>query len=167
MTKTTRSCRQLRAVRGLLDEADQTSEDDMRIHSEPSRAGDKHRIFVVEGEEVIRSALQFILDDHNEVHPFKSLNAAFAEAASLKPDVVLIGIDFMISNGEQTLAEIERRLPGAKILIVANSGRDPLALMSLQWGAHDVLGKPITFDSVYGKVDALLGQSRRSEIAVG
>jgi DNA-binding response OmpR family regulator len=39
--------------------------------------------------------------------------------------------------------------------------------MSLKWGAHDVLGKPITFDSVYGKVDALLGQSRRSKIAVG
>ncbi len=139
----------------------------MRISFEPFRPVDSHRIFVVEGDEVIRSALQFILDDHNEVHAFTNLDLALARATDLKPDVVLLGIDFIRSNGEQVLAEIESRLPDTKILIVANSVKEPLALMSLKWGAHDVLGKPITFDSIYGKVDALLEQGRRSAAAVG
>jgi DNA-binding response OmpR family regulator len=151
----------------LLDGAEQTNEDDMRIHLEPSRPEESHRIFVVEGDEVIRSALQFILDDHNETYAFRNLDLAFAKAVDVRPNIVLVGIGFLMGNGEQVLAEIGARLPDAKILIVANSVRDPLALTSLTWGAHDVLGKPITFDSVYHKVDALLQRSTMSLVPLG
>lgn len=155
------------AVQGLLDDREKTSEDDMRSHSEPSRPANNHRVFVVEGDEVIRSALQFILDDHNETHAFASLQPALAEASSRRPDVVLVGIDLMQDSGERSLTKIKARAPGAKILIVANSVRDPLALRCLEWGAHGVLGKPITFDSVCDKVDVLLRQGQRSVAAVG
>ena len=43
---------------------------------------------------------------------------------------------------------------------MANSVNDPLALTGLEWGAHDVLGKPISFDSVRGRVDALLRRQK-------
>ena len=74
----------------------------------------------------------------------------------MTPDVVLLGVGFVQTNGERLLAEIARPWPGVKILIVANSVNDRLARTSLKWGAHDVLGKPITFEGVRGKVDALL-----------
>ncbi len=74
----------------------------------------------------------------------------------MTPDVVLLGVGFAQTNGERLLAEIARHWPGVKILIVANSVNDRLARASLKWGAHDVLGKPITFEGVRSKVDALL-----------
>ena len=68
-------------------------------------------IFVVEGDEVIRSALHFILDDQNETHSFANLDLAFAKAADLKakhsaPNLVLLGVDLLKNNGERTMAEV-------------------------------------------------------------
>jgi DNA-binding NarL/FixJ family response regulator len=124
-------------------------------------------IFVVEGDEVVRSALHFILDDQNETHSFTTLDQAFAKAADRAPDIVLLGIRFLQNNSERTLAEIVIRLPGARILIVANSVNDPLARTSLRYGAHDVLGRPISFDSVRSKVDALLERHEISPTMLG
>jgi DNA-binding response OmpR family regulator len=152
----------------LLDGLDQASEDDpMRKSFELSYPVDTDRIFVVERDEVIRSALQFILDDHSETRGFTGLDQAFAKAAELTPDIVLLGIGLVQDHGKRAVAEIAGRLPATKILIVANSANDPLALLSLKWGAHDVLGKPITFDSVRSKVDAMLGRHSVSPALLG
>jgi DNA-binding response OmpR family regulator len=157
----------------LLDTTDHSSEDDnMPIDLQPFLPEQDDIIFVVEADEVIRSALHFILDDQNETHSFRGLNPAFTKAAELKgaelaPSLVLLGIDFLQGDGERALAEITRQLPGAQILMVANSASDPLALSSLKWGAHDVLGKPITFDSVRRQVDALLGRQQISPAMLG
>lgn len=139
----------------------------MPIDPKPFRLADDSTIFVVEGDEVIRSALHFILDDQNETHSFAYLDQALANAAGRTPDVVLLGIGAVQHNGERPLAEIAMRLPNTRILIVADSENDPLALASLKWGAHGVLGKPITFDSVRGKVDALLMRHERSTAMLG
>ena len=124
-------------------------------------------VFVVERDEVVRSALHFILDDRNETHSFANLDQAFVKAADRKPNIVLLGIGFVRNNGEETLAEIAMRLPGTRILIVANSLNDPIACASLRWGAHGVLGKPISFDSVCAKVDALLDRCEIPPITPG
>ncbi|MGB9115851.1 response regulator [Bradyrhizobium sp.] len=139
----------------------------MPIDLEPLLSAQDDIVFVVEGDEVIQSALHFILDDRNETHSFANLDHAFAKAADRTPNIVLLGIGMVENNGERALAEIAIRLPGTKILIVANSVNDPLALASLKWGAHDVLGKPITFDSVRGKVDALLERHEPSPSMLG
>ncbi len=136
----------------------------MRTNFEPFRSEESHRIFVIESDEVVRSALQFILNDHSETLGFTSPDLALAEAA---PDIVLLGIGFVETNGKGALAEITGRWPGTKILIVANSVNDPLACVTLRWGVHDLLGKPITFDSVRSKVDNLLGQHKISPTMLG
>ena len=124
-------------------------------------------IFVVEGDEVIRSALHFILDDGNETRSFATLDQALSKAAELAPGLVLLGIDILRQHGESAVAGIAAQLPAARILIVANSTQDPLALRGLEWGAHDVLGKPISFDSVRGRVDALLRRQKTSPAMLG
>lgn len=144
----------------------------MPIDLEPLLSEEDDIIFVVEGDEVIRSALHFILDDQNETHSFADLDLAFAKAADLKardsaPGLVLLGVDLLKHDGERAVAEIASRLPGARILIVANSVNDPLALTGLEWGAHDVLGKPISFDSVQRRVDALLRRQKTSPAMLG
>lgn len=144
----------------------------MPIDLEPFLSEEDDIIFVVEGDEVIRSALHFILDDQNETHSFANLDMAFAKAADLKargsaPSLVLLGVDLLKNNGECAVAEIASQLPGTRILIVANSVNDPLALTGLEWGAHDVLGKPISFDSVHRRVDALLRRQKTSPAMLG
>ncbi len=139
----------------------------MPIDFAPLRSEEDNVVFVVEGDEVIRSALHFILDDQNETHSFANLDQAFAKAAERIPDIILLGIGMVRDNGDRVLAEIAIRLPGTRILIVANSVNDPLAVASLKWGAHGVLGKPITFDSVRGKVDALLEPHKLSPTMLG
>lgn len=139
----------------------------MPIDLKPQLSEQHEIIFVVESDEVVRSALNFILDDQNETHSFANLDQALAKAADRVPNIVLLGISFLQNNGEMVLAEIAARLRGSRILIVANSVNDPIARASLRWGAHDVLGKPISFDSVRGKVDALLGQHEISPTILG
>ena len=122
---------------------------------------------MVEGDEVIRSALHFILDDESETHSFATLDHALSRAAELAPGLVLLGIDVLRQHGEPAMTEIAAQLPGARILIVADSTRDPLALSGLEWGAHGVLGKPISFDLVRGRVDALLRRRKTSPAMLG
>jgi ActR/RegA family two-component response regulator len=139
----------------------------MPIDLKPLLSEQDDIIFVVEGDEVVRSALNFILNDQNETHSFANLDQAFAKATDLTPNIVLLGIGFLQDNGEMVLAEVATRLSGSRILIVANSVNDPIARASLRWGAHDVLGKPISFDSVRGKVDALLDRHELSPTMPG
>jgi Response regulator containing a CheY-like receiver domain and an HTH DNA-binding domain len=133
----------------------------------PFHSGEDDVIFVVEGDEVIRSALHFILDDQNETYSFATLALAYAGAGDVTPDLVLLGIDFLQNDGEGAMAGIARRLPGAKILIVADSVNDPLALKALRWGADGVLDKPISFDSVRRQVDGLLRRQNVSASMLG
>ena len=139
----------------------------MPIDLKPLLSEQDDIIFVVEGDEVVRSALNFILDDQNETYSFANLDQAFAKAADRAPNIVLLGISFLQNNGEAALAEIAIRLHGSRILIVANSVNDPIARASLRWGAHDVLGRPISFDSVRVKVDALLDRHEISPTMLG
>ncbi|MES2194740.1 MAG: response regulator [Pseudomonadota bacterium] len=139
----------------------------MPIDLVPYLSREEDIIFVVESDEVIRSALHFILDDRNETRSFATLELAYAQAGDVTPDLVLLGIDFLKDDGEGTVTEITRRLPSAKILIVANSVNDPLALKALRWGAHGVLGKPISFDSVHRGVDGLLRRPKASASMLG
>ena len=139
----------------------------MRKSLRPLLSVDTDRIFVVERDEVVRSALQFILDDHSETHGFTGLDQAFAKAAEFDAGYRPARDRPGAGQWRTAVAEIAARLPGTKILIVANSANDPLALLSLKWGAHDVLGKPITFDSVRSKVDAMLGRHSVSPSCLG
>lgn len=136
----------------------------MKTGSDTSRAMRDKRIFVIETDEVIRSALQFILDDRNETHGLTSLEQAFARGDRWKPDLVLLGVSIVRNLGVGVLDDIGARLPGAKILLVADSRNDPLAQLCLGAGAHDVLGKPIAADSVCDKVDLLLGRRKPSQV---
>jgi DNA-binding response OmpR family regulator len=145
----------------------QVSEDTMRTSFEPASPIETDRIFVVENDEVVRSALQFILGDAGETRGFTNLEQAFVEPTILAPDIVLLGIGLLQSGGERTVAQIKRQWNGVNILIVANSVKDPLVRAALKWGAHDVLGKPITFDGVRAKVNGLLRPERISPAMLG
>ncbi|VFU09215.1 response regulator [Methylocella tundrae] len=130
----------------------------MQIGVETSRAIENKRIFVVDDDEIIRAALQFMLHDENETHEVPGLQPAFAKAAESKPDLILLAASIVQGEGVSVLSQIRERIPGAKILVVADSVKDEIARQCLASGAHGVLAKPLTIESVREKVDVLLGR---------
>lgn len=139
----------------------------MQIGVEVSRAVENKRIFVVETDEIIRSALQFMLHDENETHELAGLEQAYAKGVEWKPDVVLLGLAIVQDMGVSVLADIKSKLPGAKIVLVADSADNPLAQSCLKSGAHDVVAKPLTIESVRYKVDVALGRRKLPMIPLG
>ncbi len=131
----------------------------MRARSGISFVPAEERIFLIEADQVVRSALNFILDD-NEIHAFPSFEEALSRADAVSPCIVVLGIGIVESHGERVFADLSERIGGCRILLVADSTADPLAQASLRNGAHDIISKPITFDGVRGKFDAALASLR-------
>jgi DNA-binding response OmpR family regulator len=138
----------------------QLGEGNMQIGVESARAVENKRIFVVESDEIIRSALQFMLHDENETHEMANLDQAYAKAVDWKPDLILLGLDIVRDKGIDLLAEVAACLPGAGIMLVADTPNDPLVQTCLAAGATDVLAKPITIEAVRHKVDVALGRHK-------
>jgi CheY-like chemotaxis protein len=128
----------------------------MQIGVEISRAVENKRIFVIDSDEVTRAALQFMLHDENETHELASVGEAVAKCEGRKVDLVLLGRAIVRDHGAGVLDEIARDIPGAKVLLVADSSDDAQAC--LQFGAAGVLAKPLTVECVRLKVDAALGR---------
>lgn len=130
----------------------------MQIGVETSRAVENKRIFVVDDDEITRAALQFMLHDENETHELAGLEAAFAKGVAWEPDLLLLGLAVVLAEGTGILGKIAARLPRTKIMLVAEAGQDGLAQSYLTSGAHGVIVKPLTVESVRRKVDMILGR---------
>jgi len=130
----------------------------MQIGVEVSRMVDNRRIFIVHQDEILRSAMQFMLHDENEAHEIASLDEAFKRAAKTPVDLMLLDMAIVWSRGVAVLGEIRARMPGTIVLLVAESNDDPDAHACLSSGADGVVGKPLTIAGVRRKVDVALGR---------
>lgn len=138
----------------------------MQIGVESSKAVDNKRVFVVDKDEIMSAALQFMLHDENETHEIPSLEAAYAKAVDWKPDVLLLGIGIVQEQGIAVLAEIHSKIADLKIILVADSATDPLAQECLKNGVNSILAKPLTIEKARQKVDAQLGRKVKLSIPV-
>ena len=136
----------------------------MQIGVETSRAVQNKRIFVVSDDDITRSVLQFMLQDENETHDLPNMQAAYAKAAEWKPDLLLLGLEIADAQGAGIFADIRKKMPSAKIMLVADPGQDARAQDFLKAGAHSVLTKPLTVEAVRRKVDAVLGLGNAAAI---
>jgi CheY-like chemotaxis protein len=131
----------------------------MQIGVELSRALENRRIFIVMEDEILRAALQFMLHDDNEAHEIRDPEEACARAKSTSVDLVLLDMAFLWSRGVDLLANLQRDIPGAKFLLVAESANDPDAHACLSAGAVGIVGKPLTVFNVRRVVDIALGRT--------
>lgn len=136
----------------------------MQIGVESARAVENKRVFVVDSDEINRAVLQFMLHDENETHELGNLDATYAKAANWKPDLILLGLELVRAHGEEVITALRARIPGTKLIVVADSAGDLLALNCLKMGAQSILAKPFTIESVRRKVDIALG--RRTSLAI-
>jgi DNA-binding response OmpR family regulator len=130
----------------------------MQIGAETSRAVENKRIFVVDSDEIVRAALQFILHDENEAHELASVEVAFAMRAGRHVDLVLLGSEIVREKGFGVFKSIEENMPGVKILVVTEASSRDFAQACLKAGADGILLKPFTVESARQRVDAALGR---------
>ena len=134
----------------------------MQIGVETSKAVDNKRIFVIDEDEIIRAALQFMLHDENETHEAPSLEWAYDKAVDWPPDLVIVSEALMRQFGASLYGEIRERLRGPKILVVLEPGGVDLAKRCMAEGADSVAIKPLRVELVRRKADLLLGRLRES-----
>jgi DNA-binding NarL/FixJ family response regulator len=131
----------------------------MQIGVETAKAVDQRRVFVVDEDEIVRAALQFMLHDEIETHELGTLEEAFEKGVGwLKPDVVLLGASFLKSKGIEVLKELAERFAGVRVLIVCDKADEGLAVEGMKAGAHGALVKPLKIENVREKVDTVLGR---------
>lgn len=132
----------------------------MQIGVESAKAVDQRRVFVVNEDEIMRAALQFMLHDEIETHELVSLEEAYARGTGwLAPDLMLLGVSIVAARGPAVVAEIAMRYPGIRILIVTGKEDEAIAIAGLKAGAHGALVKPLTLEAVRRKVDTVLGRA--------
>ncbi len=131
----------------------------MQIGVETAKAVDQRRVFVLDEDEIVRAALQFMLHDEIETHEIASIQEAYEKGVGwLKPDVVLLGASFLTSNGVSILKELAERFAGVRILIVCDKADEALSVDAMKHGAHGILVKPLKIENVRQKVDTVLGR---------
>ena len=131
----------------------------MQIETESCATGDQPTAFVIEGEQVVRSALHYILRERYRARTFATPDDALAHAGEA-PDIVLLGVAILQGLDDAALSKLRERFADAKVLVVAERRSDPLARACLQRGAHGIIDKPISFDSVCNAVDTTLAAPR-------
>ena len=130
----------------------------MQIGVETSRAVENKRVFVVDEDDITRAVAQFMLQDDNETHDLASLADAYAKAERGRPDLLLLGLSVVEAGGPELLRSIAHGWPETRILIIADAAQDAAANAYLKAGAHGVLAKPFTVESIRRKVDIQLGR---------
>jgi DNA-binding NarL/FixJ family response regulator len=118
-----------------------------------------------------------MLEDDNETHEFASCDEAYAGAEKtvygktekMIPNLLIIGIGILQEKGVEILQELATRFPDAKIIVAAETADDPLAKKTLAkgGGAHGILAKPYTVETVRRKVDMLLGRLKSEFVQLG
>jgi DNA-binding NarL/FixJ family response regulator len=127
----------------------------MQIGVESSRAVENRRIFILDDDEIIRAALQFMLHDENAAHELGSMEAALDKARTWAPDLLLLGQTWLQAQGIAALERLLSELPGIPVLLVGDQD-DGMIREALAAGASALIPLPLRLESVRASVDASL-----------
>src|SRR5262245_17797854 len=104
------------------------------------------RIFLVDDHQVIRDGLRAMLErnQHYEiVGEASSGNAALANVATAKPDVILLDLTMPGMNGMDTALELRKEFPNIKVIILSMHNELEYIAQCLE---HDVAGYVVKND---------------------
>jgi DNA-binding response OmpR family regulator len=137
----------------------------MQIGVEAQRAVDNRRVFVIESDEIRRTALQFMLADENETHEFAAPDAALGMTGRA-PDIVLLGADLLHARGSALLARLRSAWKGTRLIVVCDARQAAGAQAVQAAGADDTLAYPFDMAAIRRKVDHWLGRRPALRVAV-
>lgn len=136
----------------------------MQIGVESERAVENKRVFVVDNDDVVSTALQFMLADEMETHVLASAAEAIAKAASAPPELILLGSGVLESEGVAVITKLKASIADVRILVVCFDADEPIVKNALALGASSTLLRPLKLENVRRKVDAQIG--RRAALGI-
>lgn len=131
----------------------------MQIGVEARRAVENRRVFVIDDDEIARTALQFMLADDNETHEFAALADAVEKAKTHPPDLILLGAGFAGRQAKATFG-------AAKLLLICVNSARPNGEAARAQGIDGFVDLPLRLESVRSRVDGALGRARPLAIPV-
>jgi DNA-binding NtrC family response regulator len=134
----------------------------MKIDVERAKVIKSWRVFVVDDNEILRGAVQFMLRDGYETHEMVSATGALTKAKQMKPDLLVLAEGVIRVNGPDLIQEFLARIPEAKILVVVDQVSSGFGQICIAAGAHDFLAKPLRAELVREKIDALLSAKKKA-----
>ncbi len=138
----------------------------MQIGVDSQRAVENKRVFVIDSDEVVSMALQFMLADEMETHVLSSSAEALAKGRGAPPDLVLLGADVLEGEGVDVVTRLKDGLGGVRMLLVCTDADDENIRQALALGAESTLLRPLKLENVRRKVDTQLGRRAPLEIPV-
>lgn len=102
------------------------------------------KIVVIEDDDTIRDGYAFLIDQVDEyevVNTYASYEAAAANIAADKPDVILLDIELPGINGVAALPKLKKLLPDCNLLIMTVYDSEKLIFEALANGASGYLTK--------------------------
>ncbi len=112
---------------------------------------DKLRIVLVDDHEVVRLGLRSLLERHSDlvvVGEAGTANEAIRAVENLAPDVVVLDIRLPGRSGVEACAEIKRRWPKTKIVILTSYADDEVLLDAIVAGAEGYVLKQVGSDDL-------------------
>jgi DNA-binding NarL/FixJ family response regulator len=111
----------------------------------------KKRVYIVDDHTLLRAGLRALLSqdpDVDVVGESDNGHDAIREIANLGPDLVLMDISMRGMNGIETIVDIKRRNPDARVLVLTIHKADEYILASLRAGADGYMLKEATHDEL-------------------
>ena len=125
-----------------------------------------YRIFVVEDDAVIASAVQRHLESWGyQVACAVRFDDVLSDFAAFDPQLVLLDISLPFFNGYHWCREI-RKVSNVPILFLTSASDDMNLVMAMEMGGDDLLAKPFHLQVLSAKVQAMLRRSYRLETAL-
>jgi DNA-binding NarL/FixJ family response regulator len=109
------------------------------------------RVLVVDDQQLIRDGIASMPDIQDGVVVIgtsKNGQDAIEQAATLKPDIVLMDIHMPIMDGITATEELRRQLPDSQVVMLTTFDDESYIIRSLQAGACGYLLKDIPVDDL-------------------
>jgi len=119
------------------------------MDGESPRERKRLKVLVVDDEPQIREVLQMTLDnDGYETDTADSGETALDVIGKFHPNIVFLDIRMPDMDGIQCLRRIKEISPEVEVIMISGFATIQMARRSLEIGAFDYIGKPLSFDHI-------------------
>ena len=125
-------------------------------------------ILIVDDDAELRGALAEQLGTHDDytVQQAETGEDGVAQAASLKPDLILLDVDLPDIDGREVCRRVRQAGVSAPIIMLTAAAGETDTIQGLEAGANDYVTKPFRFAVLLARIRAQMRSHEQSEDAV-
>jgi len=121
-------------------------------------------LMVVDDEMGVRESLKIVFAKDFRLLEADSIDVALSKVQAEKPDIVLLDVLLLKTDGIEVLRQIKAIHPDCEVIMLTALNTRQLADKAANFGAFDVVGKPFDVIDLRATVNGALAKiSRRSQ----